>query len=83
MTNLETITAIDSNYAPDPDAMIPVVGQWVAPDRLHPAESRTYVRDFEIVSDAAGPVIWPGAWFLPYGGIYFNPVNLTILGESG
>lgn len=68
MNILETITAIDAAYEPDPTAGIDVIGTT--------ADGRTV--DLWITNDGSGPVIEPGASFLPYGGIYYNPLLVSI-----
>ncbi len=63
MNILETITAIDSAYEPDPTGGIYAIGTT--------ADGRTV--DLWIYNEGDGPLIEPGASFLPYGGIYYNP----------
>jgi hypothetical protein len=67
MTTLEIISRIDAAYDPDPAATIDVLGT-VDGKECH----------FLIHNDGSGPVVWPGFWFLPYGGVWFNPVSLKI-----
>ena len=68
MNILETITAIDAQFEPDPTAGIDAIGTT--------ADGRTV--DLWITNDGSGPVIEPGASFLPYGGIYYNPLLVSI-----
>ena len=68
MNILETITAIDSAYEPDPAGVIDATGIT--------ADGRTV--DLWITNDGSGAVIEPGASFLPYGGIYYNPLLVSI-----
>ena len=65
---LETITAIDALYLPDPDASISAIGTT--------ADGRKV--DLEIYNDGNGPVVEPGPSFLPYGGVYYNPLLVRI-----
>ena len=68
MTILETITAIDSAYEPDPAGMIDVIGTTAAGLKV----------DLEIHNDGTGPLLFPGSKFLPYGGVYFNPLLVSV-----
>lgn len=68
MTILETITAIEATYEPDPEATIDVIG--TLPDGRKV--------DLEIYNDGSGPLIIPGSSFLPYGGIYYNPILRSV-----
>ena len=68
MTILETITAIDNGFAPDPYGVIDAIGT--------DADGRAV--DLWIHNDGNGPLIHPGASFLPYGGVYYNPLLVSI-----
>lgn len=73
MTIRETIAAIDSAYEPDPCGMIDATGTDAAGRAV----------DLWIVNegDGAGPLIYPGASFLPYGGVYYNPLLVSITAD--
>lgn len=71
MTILETITAIDSAYEPDPVGMIDAIGTGAAGRAI----------DLWIVNEGDGPLIYPGASFLPYGGVYYNPLLVSITAD--
>jgi hypothetical protein len=62
------ITTIDAGFEPDPCGMIDVIGTT--------ADGRAV--DLWITNDGSGPVIHPGASFLPYGGVYFNPLLVSV-----
>ena len=68
MTILNTIKEIDASYAPDPDASIDVIGVM--------SDGREV--QFYLENKGDGPVLYPGAWFLPYGGIYYNPLIVSV-----
>ena len=68
MTILEIITAIDSAYEPDPCGMIDAIGST--------ADGRMV--DLEIHNDGTGPLLFPGSKFLPYGGVYYNPLLVSV-----
>jgi len=68
MTILETITTIDDGFEPDPTCMIDAIGTT--------ADGREV--DLWIHNDGAGPLIHPGSSFLPYGGVYYNPLLVSI-----
>lgn len=64
MAILETIASIDSAYEPDfTGGTIDAIGTT--------ADGREI--DLWIYNNGDGPVVAPGASFLPYGGIYYNP----------
>ena len=64
MTILEAIAAIDAQYEPDPTGgVVDVTGVT--------ADGRKV--DLWLYNEGDGPLIEPGASFLPYGGIYYNP----------
>ena len=72
MTILETIVQIDSAYDPDPTGgVIDVIGTT--------ADGREV--DLWIYNNGDGPLVEPGASFLPYGGIYYNPWPLASIRE--
>lgn len=68
MTILNTIKDIDASYAPDPEASIDVIG--VMPDG----------REVQLFlgNTGDGPLLYPGAWFLGCGGIYYNPLIVSV-----
>ena len=68
MAILEAITQIDAEFTADPQAVIDVTG--TTPDGRRV--------DLWIVNDGTGPVIIPGASFLPYGGIWYNPLIVSV-----
>lgn len=72
MTILETIAQIDSAYDPDPMGVINATGTT--------ADGREV--DLWIYNNGDGPLIGPGASFLPYGGIYYNPWPLVSIQED-
>jgi hypothetical protein len=74
MNILETITAIDSAYEPDPTGGIYAIGTT--------ADGRTVDLWIYNDGDGDGPLIEPGASFLPYGGIYYNPWPLISVKEA-
>jgi hypothetical protein len=67
-TILETIVELDSQFAPDPDAVIWLLG--VTPDGG--------VVGLWLVNDGTGPLIWPGPSCLGVGGVYFNPLIISV-----
>ncbi len=68
MTILETITDLDLAYEPDLNGgVIDAIGVT--------ADGREV--DLWIYNDGDGPLVEPGASFLPYGGVYYNPWPLT------
>jgi hypothetical protein len=71
MTILETITTIDNGFAPDPYGVIDAIGTT--------ADGR--VVDLWIANEGDGPLIHPGASFLPYGGVYYNPLLVSITAD--
>lgn len=72
MTILETIATIDAGYEPDPTATIDAIGTT--------ADGREV--DLWIYNNGDGPLVEPGASFLPYGGIYYNPWPLVSIREN-
>ena len=68
MNILESISTIDNSYEPDATAMIDALGTT--------ADGRAV--DLWIHNDGTGQLIYPGASFLPYGGIYFNPLLVSV-----
>jgi hypothetical protein len=62
------ITTIDAGFEPDPAGMIDAIGIT--------ADGRKV--DLWIHNDGSGPLIHPGASFLPYGGVYFNPLLVSV-----
>ena len=73
MTILETITTIDSAYEPDPSGgVIDAIG--TLPDGREV--------DLWIYNNGDGPLVEPGASFLPYGGIYYNSWPLVSIRED-
>ena len=68
MNILETIQTIDNGYEPDSACFIDLIGTT--------ANGRTM--DLWIHNDGTGPLIYPGSSFLPYGGIYFNPLLVSV-----
>lgn len=73
MTILETIALIDSAYEPDPTGgVIDAIGTT--------ADGREV--DLWIYNEGNGPLIEPGASFLPFGGIYYNPWPLVAIRED-
>ena len=68
MNILESIITIDNGYEPDPACTIDAIGQT--------ADGRAI--DCEIHNDGTGPLIYPGSSFLPYGGIYYNPLLVSV-----
>ena len=68
MTLTEQIAAIDAQFIPDPDASIDAIGTT--------ADGREI--DLEIINVGNGAYVYPGASFLPYGGIVWNPVIVSI-----
>lgn len=71
MTILKTIAQIDSTYEPDNGGVIDAIGTT--------ADGREV--DLWIYNNGDGPLVGPGASFLPYGGIYHNPWPLTSIRE--
>ena len=71
MSILETITQIDSAYEPD-GGVIDAIG--TLPDGREV--------DLWIYNEGDGPLIEPGASFLPFGGIYYNPWPLVAIRED-
>ncbi len=63
-----TVTAIDSAYEPDPYGEIDIIGTDVNGREI----------DLLIVNTGDGAYVYPGASFLPYGGIYYNPLLTSI-----
>ena len=73
MTILETIAQIDAQYEPDPSGgVIDAIGTT--------ADGREV--DLWIYNEGDGPLVEPGASFLPFGGIYYNPWPLVNIRES-
>ena len=68
MTILKTITDLDLAYEPIEGGVIDAIGV-----TLDGREVNLW-----IYNDGDGPLIEPGPWFLPYGGIYFNPLLVNI-----
>ena len=73
MSILEAIAQIDAQFEPDPTAIINAIGTL--------ADGR--IVDLFIYNECKGkgPEIHPGASFLPYGGIYYNPWPLVSIQE--
>ncbi len=72
MTTLETIVKIDSLYEHDFNGnVINVIGT--------SADGKEV--DLWILNLGDGPVIQPGASFIPYGGIFYNSWPLTNIRE--
>lgn len=72
MTILETIAKIDSLYEPDFNGgVINAVGTSIDGKELQ----------LWIINLGDGPVIQPGASFIPYGGIFYNCWPLTSIRE--
>jgi hypothetical protein len=71
MTILESIISIDNGFEPDPACMIDAIGTT--------ADGRAV--DLWIHNDGNGPLIHPGASFLPYGGVYYNPLLVSIAAD--
>ena len=68
MTIHESILTIDAGFEPDPCGMIDAIGTTASGLKV----------DLEIHNDGTGPLVWPGSKFLPYGGIYFNPLLVSV-----
>lgn len=64
MTISETIARIDDLFEPDPSAIINVTGTTISGNKV----------DLWVDNDGSGPLVWPGASFLPYGGIVYVPL---------
>jgi len=72
MNILKAIAQIDFIYEPDPNGgVIDAIGTT--------ADGREV--DLWIYNTGDGPLLVPGASFLPYGGIYYNPWPLTSIRE--
>lgn len=69
---LSAIARIDAQYEPDEGGVIDVIGTT--------ADGRQI--DLWVCGGPGGPVIEPGASFLPYGGIYYNPWPLRAVREA-
>lgn len=67
MDILKTLTLIDAAYDPDPTGVIDAIGTT--------GDGRKV--DLWIYNTGDGPIVEPGASFLPYGGIYYNPWPLV------
>ena len=67
MDILETVAQIDAGFEPDPTGVIDAIGTI--------ADGREV--DLWIYNTGDGPLVGPGATFLPYGGVYFNPWPLV------
>lgn len=69
-TILETIADLDSQFVPDPDAVIWLVG--VTPDGVKV--------DLWIINDGTGtgPLIWPGPSCLGLGGVCQTPLVVSV-----
>jgi len=74
MTILEAITAIDAQFEPDPAGSIDAIG--TLPDGR---EVDLYIYN---ECGGEGPEVHPGASFLPFGGIYYNPWPLVSIRED-
>ena len=73
MTIIAAIAAIDAGYEPDPSGgVIDAIGTT--------ADGREV--DLWIYNNGDGPLVEPGASFLPYGGIYYNPWPLVSIRED-
>jgi hypothetical protein len=70
MTILETITAIDNRFEPDSGGTIDAIGTT--------ADGREVDLWIYNQGDGDGPLIEPGPSFLPYGGIYYNPLLISV-----
>ena len=69
MTILESVYQIDAAYEPDINGgVIDAIGTTVDGREVH----------VWIYNNGDGPLVEPGPWFLPYGGIYYNPLLLNI-----
>ena len=69
MTVLESVYQIDAAYEPDINGgVIDAIGVT--------ADGREV--EIWIYNDGHGPLIEPGPWFLPYGGIYFNHLLVSV-----
>ena len=68
MTILETITDLDLAYEPIEGGVIDAIGVTADGKEVH----------VWIYNAGDGPLIEPGPWFLPYGGIYFNPLLVSV-----
>jgi hypothetical protein len=62
------IRTIDTSFEPDPAGMIDAIGTT--------ADGRAV--DLWIYNDGNGPLLFPGASFLPYGGVYYNPLLVSV-----
>lgn len=67
-TIAESVQLIDASFEPMPDGVIDATGVTLDGQTI----------DLWIANDGAGPLIWPGASFLPYGGVYYNPLLASI-----
>jgi hypothetical protein len=74
MAILETIAQIDAQFEPDPTATIDAIGTL--------ADGRTVDLFIYNKCEGEGPEVQPGASFLPYGGIYYNPWPLVSIREA-
>lgn len=70
MSILQTIQNIDINYDADPMGIIEVNGLLSNGQEI----------EMCIVNhdDENGPELWPGFWFLPYGGVYSCPLIVSV-----
>jgi len=70
-----TVRRINRSFDPDPTASITVKGKFVKRDYWGRAIGGRHDLEFEIVDlcDGQGPAVWPGLWFQPGYGIWFNP----------
>jgi hypothetical protein len=75
MTILDQIAAIDACYVPDPTGgVIDAIGTT--------ADGREVDLWIYNEGNGDGPLIEPGASFLPFGGIYYNPWPLVAIRED-
>ena len=68
MTILESIISIDNGFEPDPACLIDAIGTTACGRAV----------DCEIHNDGTGPLLYPGSSFLPYGGVYYNPLLVSV-----
>lgn len=73
MTLLQQIAEIDAQYEPDPTGgVVDVTGITADGRRV----------DLWLYNEGDGPLLEPGASFLPYGGIYYCPWPLISITED-
>lgn len=67
------IAEIDASFEPMPDGVIDATGITVTGQTI----------DLWVANDGTtGPLVWPGASFLPYGGVYYNPLLASIRADD-